>query len=387
MISFELSDIQSQIQETAKKFAREEIAPGVIERDINCIYPADIIKKLGELGFMGFMVSNQWDGSELDTLSYVLAQEEFCKVDASVGIIFSVHNSLVNWILEHYGTDEQKEKYLRPLARGEKLGAFCLSEPEAGSDASKQHTTAVKTDKGWILNGTKNWISSGTNADLFIIFAHSKPELGYKGINCYIIERGTPGFEPMRKEDKMGMRSSDTCSIGLLNVEVNNESLIGNEGDGFKIAMSSLNGGRIGIASQAVGIAQGAFELAFKYANERYAFGKPIIEHQAIQFKLAEMSTMINAARLLVWKAAFLKDRNQNYIQAAAESKILASRVAVDVTREAIQIHGGYGYVREYQVERMYRDAKVTEIYEGTSEILHIVIARELIKSIGKILI
>lgn len=386
MISFDLSDIQLQIRDTAKKFAREEIAPGVIERDINCIYPAEIIRKLGELGFMGFMVSNKWEGSELDTLSYVLAQEEFCKVDASIGIIFSVHNSLVNWIIEHYGSEEQKEKYLKPLARGEKLGAFCLSEPEAGSDASKQHTTAIKTDNGWLLNGIKNWISSGTNADLFIVFAHSKPELGYKGINCYIVERGTPGFQPLKKEDKMGMRSSDTCSIGLTNVEISNDNLIGNEGDGFKIAMSSLNGGRIGIAAQAVGIAQGAFELALKYANERYAFGKPIIEHQAIQFKLAEMSTMINAARLLVWNAAYLKDMHQNYIKAAAEAKLLASKVAVDVTREAIQIHGGYGYVREYQVERMYRDAKVTEIYEGTSEILHIVIARELIKSMDKIL-
>lgn len=386
MISFDLSDIQLQIRDTAKKFAREEIAPGVIERDINCIYPAEIIRKLGELGFMGFMVSNKWEGSELDTLSYVLAQEEFCKVDASIGIIFSVHNSLVNWIIEHYGSEEQKEKYLKPLARGEKLGAFCLSEPEAGSDASKQHTTAVKTDNGWLLNGIKNWISSGTNADLFIVFAHSKPELGYKGINCYIVERGTPGFQPLKKEDKMGMRSSDTCSIGLTNVEISNDNLIGNEGDGFKIAMSSLNGGRIGIAAQAVGIAQGAFELALKYANERYAFGKPIIEHQAIQFKLAEMSTMINAARLLVWNAAYLKDMHQNYIRAAAEAKLLASKVAVDVTREAIQIHGGYGYVREYQVERMYRDAKVTEIYEGTSEILHIVISRELIKTMDKIL-
>lgn len=386
MISFDLSDIQLQIRDTAKKFAREEIAPGVIERDINCIYPAEIIRKLGELGFMGFMVSNKWEGSELDTLSYVLAQEEFCKVDASIGIIFSVHNSLVNWIIEHYGSEEQKEKYLKPLARGEKLGAFCLSEPEAGSDASKQHTTAVKTDNGWLLNGIKNWISSGTNADLFIVFAHSKPELGYKGINCYIVERGTPGFQPLKKEDKMGMRSSDTCSIGLTNVEISNDNLIGNEGDGFKIAMSSLNGGRIGIAAQAVGIAQGAFELALKYANERYAFGKPIIEHQAIQFKLAEMSTMINAAKLLVWNAAYLKDMHQNYIRAAAEAKLLASKVAVDVTREAIQIHGGYGYVREYQVERMYRDAKVTEIYEGTSEILHIVISRELIKTMDKIL-
>lgn len=386
MISFDLSDIQLQIRDTAKKFAREEIAPGVIERDINCIYPAEIIRKLGELGFMGIMVSNKWEGSELDTLSYVLAQEEFCKVDASIGIIFSVHNSLVNWIIEHYGSEEQKEKYLKPLARGEKLGAFCLSEPEAGSDASKQHTTAVKTDNGWLLNGIKNWISSGTNADLFIVFAHSKPELGYKGINCYIVERGTPGFQPLKKEDKMGMRSSDTCSIGLTNVEISNDNLIGNEGDGFKIAMSSLNGGRIGIAAQAVGIAQGAFELALKYANERYAFGKPIIEHQAIQFKLAEMSTMINAARLLVWNAAYLKDMHQNYIRAAAEAKLLASKVAVDVTREAIQIHGGYGYVREYQVERMYRDAKVTEIYEGTSEILHIVISRELIKTMDKIL-
>ncbi len=380
MLSFKLSDIQQQVQETAKKFAVEEIAPSAIERDINCIYPFEIIKKLGELGFMGFMVSPQWDGSGFDTLSYVLAQEEFCKVDASVGIIFSVHNSLVNWIIENYATDEQKEVFLRPLARGEKLGAFCLSEPEAGSDASHQHTTADKSDNGWVLNGIKNWISSGTNADFFIVFAHSKRELGHRGINCYIVERGTPGFEPMKKEDKMGMHSSDTCSIALNNVELNDFNLIGNPGDGFIIAMASLNGGRIGIAAQAVGIAQGAFELALNYSRQRQAFGIPIIEHQAIQFKLAEMSSKIEAARLLVWKSAYLKDTHQNYIKASAEAKLFSSQVAVDVTREAIQIHGGYGYVREYQVERMYRDAKVTEIYEGTSEILNIVIARELKK-------
>lgn len=380
MLSFELDEIQEQIRQTARKFAQEEIAPTAILRDVNSEYPGEIISKLGELGFMGFMVSPEWNGSGLDPVSYVLAQEEFCKVDASVGIIFSVHNSLVNWIIETFGNDFQKEKYLKALAEGKLLGAYCLSEPEAGSDATQQHTTADPIDGGWILNGTKNWISSAQHADVFIVFAQTDPSLRHKGINCFIVEKGSKGFEPGLKEDKMGMRSSDTCSIGLTQVFVPVENLIGINGQGFKIAMESLNGGRIGIAAQAVGIAQGAFEASVKYAKERKAFGKLLIDHQAIQLKLAQMSMNIEAARLLVLKAAYMKGRHENLVKISAEAKLFASKVANDVAREAVQIHGGYGYVREYQVERMMRDAKVTEIYEGTSEIQHIVIARELTK-------
>ncbi len=378
MISFELSEIQEQIKDTAKKFAREEIAPSVIERDINAEYPAEIIKKLGELGFLGIMTDPQWGGSGLDAISYVLAMEEICKVDASVGIVVSVQNSLVNWILENYGSDDIKEKYLKPLAEGTKIGAFCLSEPEAGSDATQQHTTAERSGDKWILNGMKNWISSGRNADLNIVFAHANQELGYKGINCYIVEKGTKGWEPQKKEDKMGMRSSDTCSIAIENCEVPHENLIGKEGDGFYIAMQSLNGGRMGIASQAVGIAMGALEKSIQYSKERKAFGKPISQHQMIQEKLANMSTKISAAHNLVMYAAWLKDQHKNYTRASAEAKLFAASTAVEAARDAIQIHGGYGYVREYHVERMLRDAKVTEIYEGTSEIQKIVIARDL---------
>lgn len=380
MFSLEYSDIQLQIKETAEKFAQNEIAPSVIERDINSEFPREIIKKLGELGFLGLMVSPEYGGSGLDAISYALALEEICKVDASIGIIVSVQNSLVNWILENYGSQQQKEKYLIPLAEGRYLGAYCLSEPEAGSDASQQHTIAEKKDGFWVLNGMKNWISTGQNADVYIVMAQTNPELRHKGITCFLVEKGTPGFEPGKKEDKMGMRSSDTCSISLTNVKVPEENIIGTVGQGFKIAMESLNGGRIGIAAQAVGIAQGAFERSVKYSKERMTMGKPICEHQMIQMKLAQMSMKINAARLLVHKAAYLKDTHQNYIQASAEAKLFASTIANEVTREAIQIHGGYGYVREYQVERMARDAKVTEIYEGTSEIQHIVIAREILK-------
>jgi len=382
MFSYEFSEMQEQIRDTARKFAQEEIAPSVIERDIKAEYPAEIVKKLGELGFMGFMTSPDWGGSGLDAVSYVLAMEEICKVDGSIGIIVSVHNSLVDWIVESYGTDEQKEKFLRPLAEGKKLGVYCLSEPEAGSDATQQHTLAVKKGDHWILNGMKNWISSGKNGDLYIVFAQTNPEIRHKGIACFIIEKGTEGFESLKNEDKMGMRSSDTCSLSLTNVKLSDINLIGKAGDGFKIAMESLNGGRIGIASQAVGIAQGAFEASLKYSKERKAFGKLISEHQAIQFKLAQMSVNIEAARALVLKAAYLKDKHENYVKASAHAKLFASKTAVNTALEAIQIHGGYGYVREYQVERMLRDAKVTEIYEGTSEIQHIVIARELLKEV-----
>ena len=380
MFSYDFDDMQLQIKETARKFAEEEILPGVIERDNKAEFPREILTKLGELGFLGMMVSPEWGGSGLDTISYALVIEEIAKVEPAVTIVLSVQNSLVNWLLEHYGTDEQKEKYLRPLAEGKKIGAFCLSEPEAGSDATKQHTLAQKQGDYWILNGMKNWISTGINADYFIVFAQTNMELRHKGISCFIIEKGMPGFEHGIPENKMGMRASDTCSIGLTNVKVPDSQMIGTPGMGFNIAMKSLNGGRIGIAAQSVGIAQGAFELSMKYARQRHAFGKPIFEHQMIQQKLAQMVTRIDAARLLTHKAAYLKDTNQDYVLASSEAKLFASAVANEVTRDAVQIHGGYGYVKEYHVERMMRDAKVTEIYEGTSEVQQIVILRELMK-------
>lgn len=381
MISFELTELQEQVQDTARKFAKEEIAPSVIERDRDSIFPAEILKKLGEIGFLGMTASERWGGSGLDTISYALAMMEISKVDASVGIVVSVQNSLVNWILEKYANDEQKEKYLVPLAKGEKLGAYCLSEPDSGSDAREQKTIARKEGSNWILNGAKNWISTGQNADIYIVFAQTNPELKHKGIAAFIVEKGTPGFEPGLKEDKMGMRSSDTCSIGISNVVLPEENLINEVGQGFYIAMKGLNGGRIGIASQAVGIAEGAMEASLKYAQERKTFGLPIAEHQAIQMKLAQMIMKIDAAKLLIFKAASLRDRGLEHSRESSEAKLFASTIANEITRDAVQIHGGYGYVREYHVERMMRDAKVTEIYEGTSEIQHIVIARELLKN------
>ncbi|HRK58572.1 MAG TPA: acyl-CoA dehydrogenase [Candidatus Kapabacteria bacterium] len=382
-MNFTFSDTHEMIRTTARDFARDEIAPSVIERDKNGVFPKEIVQKLGELGFLGMMVPEQWGGAGLDALSYVIAMEEISKIDASVGVIMSVNNSLVCWGLETYGNDEQKERFLRPLASGQKLGAFCLSEPEAGSDATQQHTSATQNENGdWVLNGTKNWITNGTSADTYIVFAQTNRELRHKGITCFIVDRNTPGFEPGLKEDKLGIRSSDTCSIGLTNVVVPKENILGEVGKGFYIAMESLNGGRIGIASQALGIAQGAFERSVEYAKQRKAFGKPIAELQAIQIKIAEMATKVEAARLLVYKAATMKDKHERFVKEAAQAKLLASKFAVEVALEAIQVHGGYGYVREYQVERLLRDSKITEIYEGTSEIQHIVIARELIKDL-----
>ncbi|GAB1430222.1 acyl-CoA dehydrogenase family protein [Ignavibacteria bacterium] len=382
MFSMEYGEIHEMIRQTARDFAREEVAPSVIERDINGEFPREIVAKMGELGFLGMMVPEEWGGSGLDCVSYVIAMEEISKVDASVGVIMSVNNSLVCWGLETYGTDEQKERFLRPLASGQKLGAFCLSEPEAGSDATQQHTTAEFRDGMWYLSGMKNWITNGTSADTYIVFAQTDREKRHKGITCFIIDRHTPGFEPGKKEDKLGIRSSDTCSIGLTNVAVPPENILGEAGRGFNIAMESLNGGRIGIASQALGIAQGAYEAALRYSKERKAFGRPIAELQAIQMKLADMSMKIEAARLLILKAATLKDKHETFIKEAAQAKLFASKIAVEVALEAVQVHGGYGYVREYQVERMLRDAKITEIYEGTSEIQRIVIARELLKAL-----
>ena len=381
MFSYQFTETQEMIRQTARQFAQEEIAPSVIERDETSTFPKEIVQKMGELGFMGMMVSPEYGGSGLDAVSYVIAMEEISKVDASCGVVMSVNNSLVCWGLETFGSPEQKEKYLKPLAMGEKLGAFCLSEPEAGSDATHQHTQAHQEGDNWVINGMKNWITNGTSADVYLVFAQTDKEKKHKGITCFIVDRSTPGFEPGLKENKLGIRSSDTCSIALTNVTVPSENVLGGVGVGFKIAMESLNGGRIGIASQALGIAQGAFERAVAYSKERIAFGKPISELQAIQFKLAEMSVKIEAARLLTLSAATLKDKHENYVKEAAMAKLAASKAAVEVALEAIQVHGGYGYVREYQVERMLRDAKITEIYEGTSEIQHIVIARELLKT------
>lgn len=382
MLSFQYSETHDLIRQTARQFAQEEILPSVIERDKNAQFPTEIIKKLGELGFMGMMVSPDWGGSGLDAVSYVIAMEEISKVDASVGVVMSVNNSLVCWAIESFGNDEQKEKFLRPLATGEKLGAFCLSEPEAGSDATQQHTSAALENGNWVINGTKNWITNGTTADLYLVMAQTDRDKKHKGITCFIVERDRAGFEPGLKEDKLGIRSSDTCSIGLTNVTVPPENILGEAGRGFNIAMEVLNGGRIGIAAQALGIAQGAFERALEYSTQRKAFGKPIADLQAIQFKLAEMSVKIDASRLMILRAATMKDKHERFVKEAAQAKLLASKTAVEVTLEAIQIHGGYGYVREYHVERMLRDAKITEIYEGTSEIQHIVIARELIKAL-----
>lgn len=381
-MNFNLTEEQLSIKEAARDFAENEIAPSVAERDINSEFPYDIIKKLGELGFMGMMVSPEWEGAGMDTISYVLAMEEISKVDASVGVIMSVNNSLVCYGLEKYGNEFQKNKYLKPLAKGQKLGAFCLSEPEAGSDATQQKTSAFLDGDYYILNGMKNWITNGTTADYYLIQATTEKSKGYKGISTFIVEKNFEGMEIGKKEDKLGIRSSDTCSLGLNNVKVPKKNLLGDEGLGFKIAMDTLNGGRIGIASQALGIAQAAYEAALKYSKERKAFGAPITNLQAIQFKLADMVTKIDAARLLTLMAAYKKDIGESYIKDAAQAKLFASKTAVDVSLEAIQIHGGYGYVREYNVERFLRDAKITEIYEGTSEIQRLVISREILKQV-----
>jgi alkylation response protein AidB-like acyl-CoA dehydrogenase len=380
-VSFQLSEEHLSIRDAARDFAQNILLPGVIDRDIECRFPKEEVKKLGELGFMGMMVDPKYGGSGLDTLSYVLAIEEIAKVDASAAVVLSVNNSLVCYGLDKYGTEEQKEKYLKPLAMGEKIGAFCLSEPEAGSDATSQRTTAEDKGDTYLVNGIKNWITNGNSADIYLVITQTHPELKHKGINAVIVEKGQKGFEVGKKEDKMGIRASDTHSLNFNDVVVPKENRIGEDGFGFKFAMSTLNGGRIGIAAQALGIATGALELSVKYAKERKAFGKPIADHQAIQFKLAEMQTKISAARWMVYKAARDKDLGLDYIESAAMAKLFASDVAMWATTEAVQIHGGYGYVREYHVERMMRDAKITQIYEGTSEIQKLVIAREILKA------
>ncbi|WP_316737947.1 acyl-CoA dehydrogenase [Pedobacter aquatilis] len=377
---FELNEEQLMIQQAARDFAQEELKPGVIERDEHQKFPTEQVKKLGELGFLGMMVDPKYNGSGLDAISYVLVMEELSKIDASASVVVSVNNSLVCYGLEAYGSEDQKEKYLKPLASGEKIGAFCLSEPEAGSDATSQRTTAEDKGDYYLLNGTKNWITNGSTASTYLVIAQTHPELKHKGINAFIVEKGMEGFTIGPKENKLGIRGSDTHSLMFNDVKVPKENRIGEDGFGFKFAMKTLEGGRIGIAAQALGIAQGAFELATQYAKERKSFGKPISEHQAIAFKLADMATQIEAARLLVYKAAWLKDQGLPYTQAGSMAKLYASKVAMDVTVEAVQVHGGYGFVKEYHVERLMRDAKITQIYEGTSEIQKMVISREVIR-------
>ena len=378
-MNFSLSEEQQMIRDAARDFAQNELLPGVIERDNKQEFPTEQIKMLGELGMMGIMVDPKYGGSGMDAISYVLAMEEISKVDASASVVMSVNNSLVCWGLETFGSEEQKQKYLVPLASGQIHGAFCLSEPEAGSDATMQRTTAEDKGDHYILNGTKNWITNGNTASVYLVIAQTNPEKRHKGINAFIVEKGMDGFVVGKKEDKMGIRGSDTHSLMFTNVKVPKENRIGEDGFGFKFAMKTLNGGRIGIASQALGIASGAYELALQYSKERKAFGTEIKNHQIIQFKLADMATKIEAARLLCFKAAKLKDEGKDYSTASAMAKVYASEVAMWVTTEAVQVHGGYGYVKEYHVERLMRDAKITQIYEGTSEIQRIVISRSIL--------
>lgn len=379
-MDFSLTEEHIMIRDAARDFARQELLPGVIERDEKQQFPYEQVKKMGELGFLGMMVDPKYGGGGMDTVSYVLAMEEISKIDASAAVVMSVNNSLVCWGLETYGTEEQKQKYLVPLAKGEILGAFCLSEPEAGSDATSQRTTAIDKGDHYLVNGTKNWITNGGNASVYIVIAQTHPEKGHRGINALILEKGMPGFEVGPKENKLGIRGSDTHSLLFTDVKVPRENRIGEDGFGFKFAMKTLAGGRIGIASQALGIASGAFELALQYSKERKAFGTEISNHQAIAFKLADMATEIEAARLLCLKAAFDKDREENYDTSGAIAKLYAAEMAMRITVEAVQVHGGYGYVKEYHVERLMRDAKITQIYEGTSEIQKIVISRSILK-------
>ncbi|MDV7188542.1 acyl-CoA dehydrogenase [Lutibacter sp. TH_r2] len=379
-MDFNLTEEHIMIRDAARDFARNELLPGVIDRDEKQEFPTKQIKQMGELGFLGMMVDPKYGGSGLDTVSYVLAMEEISKIDASASVVMSVNNSLVCWGLETYGTEEQKQKYLVPLAKGEIIGAFCLSEPEAGSDATSQKTTALDKGDYYLLNGTKNWITNGNNASVYLVIAQTDIEKGHRGINALIVEKEMEGFQVGPKENKLGIRGSDTHSLMFTDVKVPKENRIGENGFGFKFAMKTLAGGRIGIASQALGIAAGAYELALQYSKERKAFGKEISKHQAIAFKLADMATQIEAARLLCMKAAKDKDEHKNYDLSGAMAKLYAAEMAMQVTVEAVQIHGGYGFVKEYHVERLMRDAKITQIYEGTSEIQKIVISRSVLQ-------
>jgi len=380
-MNFKLTEEHQSVREAAKNFAESECKPGVIERDTHQKVGLDQLKMLGELGFMGMMVDPKYGGSGMDTLSYVLAVEEISKIDASISVAMSVNNSLVCWGLENFANEDQKLKYLVPLAKGEKIGAFCLSEPEAGSDATSQRTSAIDKGDHYLLNGTKNWITNGSSASTYLVIAQTDADKGHKGINAFIIEKGMKGFEISAKEDKLGIRGSDTHTLIFNDVIIPKENRVGEDGFGFKFAMKTLAGGRIGIAAQALGIAVGAYELSLAYSNERETFGKTINQHQAIQFKLADMYVDIENARNLVYKAAWHKDQNMDYNLSGAVAKLHASEVAMRTTVEAVQIHGGYGYVKEYHVERLMRDAKITQIYEGTSEIQRIIIARNTIKN------
>ena len=379
-MNFELTEEHLAVQQAARDFAQTELLPGVIERDNEQKFPTEQIKKMGELGFMGMMVDPKYGGGGMDTISYVLAMEEISKVDASASVCMSVNNSLVCWGLETYGSEEQKMKYLVELASGQKIGAFLLSEPEAGSDATSQRTTAVDMGDYYLMNGTKNWITNGNSASYYLVIAQTDVDKKHKGINAFIVEKAWDGVTVGKKEDKLGIRGSDTHSIMFQDVKVPKANRIGEDGFGFKFAMKGLSGGRIGIAAQALGIASGAYELSLKYSKERKAFGTEIMNHQAIAFKLADMATEIEAARLLCLKAAWMKDEHMNYDRASSMAKLFASEVAMKTAVEAVQIHGGYGYVKEYHVERMMRDAKITQIYEGTSEVQRVVISRDILK-------
>ncbi len=379
-MDFQLSEEHIAVRDAARDFAQNVLKPGVIDRDEKQQFPTEEIKQLGELGFMGMMVDPKYGGGGMDTVSYVIAMEELSKIDASTSVVMSVNNSLVCWGIEKYGTEEQKQKYLRPLATGEKIGAFCLSEPEAGSDATSQRTTAIDKGDHYLLNGTKNWITNGGSASYYIVIAQTDIDKKHKGINAFIVEKDWEGFTVGAKENKMGIRASDTHTLMFTDVKVPKENRIGEDGFGFSFAMKVLSGGRIGIAAQALGIASGAMEFAIAYSKEREAFGKPINQHQAIAFKLADMATTVEASRLLCLKAAWMKDAGLNFDKESAMAKVFASQTAMDVATEAVQVHGGYGFVKEYHVERLMRDAKITQIYEGTTEVQKIVISRSVLK-------
>ena len=379
-MNFNLSSEQKLIKQTAADFASDELLKGVVERDINKIWPTEQISKMAELGFMGMMVDEEYGGSGLDSISYCIAMEEISKVDASAGVIMSVNNSLVCYLLQKYGSNYIKDTYLRKLAKGEKLGAFSLSEPQSGSDASNMNTFAKLDGSHYILNGTKNWVTNGIHSDYVLVFALTQKDVGHKGISCFLVEKSLDGFDTGKPEEKLGIRSSDTCELYFDNVKIPKDNLIGSEGDGFKIALSTLDGGRIGIASQALGIAQASLESSIKYAKERVQFNKPIASNQGIQFKLADMAMEVEASRLLIYKAAQAKDAGENYSHIASMAKVFSSEVAMRASTQCVQIHGGYGYIKETGVERLMRDAKITQIYEGTSEIQRVVIARELLK-------
>ena len=379
-MNIELTQEQILVQKTAREFADFELKPGVIERDEKKIWPREAVSKMGELGFMGMMVDQNWGGEGMDTVAYSIAMEEISRVDASAGVIMSVNNSLVCYLLNKFGNNYIKENYLMPLAKGKKLGAFSLSEPQSGSDASNMKTFATKKGEHYELSGVKNWVTNGINSDYVIVFAITQKNIGHKGISCFIVEKELEGFEVGKPENKLGIRSSDTCELYFDNVKISKNNLIGNEGDGFKIALQTLDGGRIGIAAQALGIAQASLDASILYSKQRIQFGKPLAKNQAIQFKIADMAMEIEAARLLIWKAALLKDRGEQFANFASMAKVYSSEVAMRASTQCVQIHGGYGYMRESGVERLMRDAKITQIYEGTSEIQRIVIARELLK-------